>query len=437
MFRERAQREEKVQIQGAVASFDFGSKTAQISYCLPGAEKPETVSQVTGQEQYLVPALLARRTDKDLWLYGKEAAAAVEEGQAWPVSDLLIKAAAAQPVQVGEEAYDPVALLSLFIKKCLTLLTPVIHPDRLEAFVFTVEEVTKPIMDALFTAVTLLDLKAGKVSVIGRAESFFYYNISQPAELWSRDVMVCDFGGNYLKTYLFHANRRTTPIASFVEEAEWTDVEPIVWTEDEIEDNRSKMKLDVRFSSVIEGLLKDREVCTIYLLGEGFAGEWYEKSLQILCKNRRVFLGNNLYSKGACYVAKERLAPGSISKGYAFLGKDMLKANVGMHVSRRGRDAYLALLDAGINWYEAQKECAFLLEEENTFSLRITPLNGKEIREVVVTLTGLPKRPAKTSRIQMKVDMTDVRTVRICMEDMGFGEFFPATHKYWEESFQI
>lgn len=437
MFLERGQKEEKVQMQQAVTGYDFGKNAVQISYCLPGAEKPETVSQVAGEEQYLIPALLAKRTDRDLWLYGKEAAAAVEQGEAWPVADLLTKAAAQETVEVGEESYDPVALLSLFLKKTISLLTPVIHPDRLSAFVFTVEEVTKPVMDALFTAVSMMGLKAPKISVIGRAESFFYYNISQPRELWMRDVMVCDFTGECLKTLHFSANRRTTPIASFVEEAVWEEVRPILWTGDEIEDNRSKMKLDARFAAVMEQQLSESQVCTVYLIGEGFAGEWYDQSLQVLCKDRRVFLGNNLYSKGACYAAKERLEPGSISQGYAFLGRDMLKANVGMHVSRRGKDAYLALMDAGVNWYEARKECAFLLEEENTFSLRITPLNGKEIREVVVTLNGLPKRPARTSRISLKVDMIDVKTVRICMEDLGFGEFFPATHKYWKESFEL
>jgi len=71
-----------------------------------------------------------------------------------------------------------------------------------------------------------------------------------------------------------------------------------------------------------------------------------------------------------------------------------------------------------------RRNANFLLEEKNTFTLRITPLNGKEVREVLVTLTGLPARPPRTTRIHMKVDMVDMQTVRISMEDLGFGEFF-------------
>lgn len=437
MFLDRKGNDTKWNAAGAVAGYDLGSDTAQISYCLPASDKPETISQVAGEEDFLIPAMLAKRVDRDLWLYGKEAQECVEKGEAEPVTELLQKAAEGVPVEVLGEAYDPVALLSLFLKRTLSLLTPIIHPDRLQAFVFTVEEVTMPVIEALQHAVALLELKAGQLFVIGRAESFFYYNISQPEELWIHDVLVCDFSLPHLKTLLFTANRRTTPIASFVEEKSWDEVEQISYTGDETEDHRSGMKLDRKFAAAMESLLLDRRVSTVYLIGNGFAGEWYQESLQVLCRDRRVFLGNNLYSKGACYAGKERLNKGGISRGYAFLGKDMLKANLGMHVVRRGNDAYLALLDAGVNWYEAQKECEFLLEEKNTFSLRITPLNGKEVREVSVTLNGLPARPARTTRIRMKVDMTDAVTVRISMEDLGFGEFFPATHKFWEETFEL
>lgn len=437
MFLDRKENDTKWKAAGAVAGYDLGSDTAQISYCLRTSDKPETISQIAGEEDFLIPALLAKRVDRDLWLYGKEAQECVQKGEAEPVTELLQKAVQGNGVEILGETYDPVALLSLFLKRSLSLLTPIIHPDRLQAFVFTVEEVTMPVIEALQHAVALLELKVEQLYVIGRAESFFYYNISQPEELWIHDVLVCDFSLKHLKTLLFTANRRTTPIASFVEEKSWDEVEQIAYTGDETEDHRSGMKLDRKFAVAMESLLSERRVSTVYLIGSGFAGEWYQDSLQVLCRDRRVFLGNNLYSKGACYAGKERLCKGGILKGYAFLGKDMLKANLGMHVVRRGTDAYLALLDAGVNWYEAQKECEFLLEDKNTFSLRITPLNGREVREVLVTLNGLPARPARTTRIRLKADMTDVETVRISMEDLGFGEFFPATHKLWEETFRL
>lgn len=326
----------KPNITGAVAGYDLGSQYAQISYCLPGTDKPETVSSVAGQEEYLIPALLARSIDSHNWLFGREAQEAVQKGEAYPVKELLSSAAAKKTIQVEEESFDSIALLSLFIRKTLTLLTPILPSNKLQGFVFSVEKVTGEIAEALKQAVILLELKVDQVFVIGRAESFFYYNISQPEELWLRDVLLCDLSRDVLRTYLFHANRKTTPVASFVDETVQEEVQPFIPTGDEAQDHRNGMKLDRKFAAVVSEILDKNQVSSVYLIGSGFEGEWYQESLPILCKDRRVFLGNNLFSKGACYAAMERLF-GGISKGYAFLGNDMIQANVGMCVQKGKR----------------------------------------------------------------------------------------------------
>ena len=33
--------------------------------------------------------------------------------------------------------------------------------------------------------------------------------------------------------------------------------------------------------------------------------------------------------------------------------------------------------------------------------------------------------------------MADLTTLRLNMEDFGFGEFFPATHQFWEKTISI
>ncbi len=113
----------------------------------------------------------------------------------------------------------------------------------------------------------------------------------------------------------------------------------------------------------------------------------------------------------------------------------MLKANISLYVEKRGQDSCQPLLDAGTNWYDAKAEIDFLLEEENRFSLRITPLNGGEIRDVEIALTGLPQRPARTTRIHLQIDMADLTTLRLNMEDFGFGEFFPDAPVLGEDDF--
>lgn len=46
----------------------------------------------------------------------------------------------------------------------------------------------------------------------------------------------------------------------------------------------------------------------VFLVGSGFDREWAVRSVPMLCKNHRhVFYGNNLYCKGACYGAREKV----------------------------------------------------------------------------------------------------------------------------------
>lgn len=433
-YREKHRGETKKSADVTAAGIDLTDQCAQLSYCLPGRQ-PETVSCRAEEEQYRIPAILARCARRDVWMFGEKALEAADGEETVLVSGLLEHALRRQEVSVGEEHFDPVFLLSLFFKRVLSLLTPAVRAERLDALVLSVELVTPQVLEVLGEAAGLLELPKARLYVIGRAESFFYYNISQPEELRRKDVLLCDFTGSHLRTLLFTANKKTTPVACFVEEKDWPEVRALDRRK-ESEENE-KIFLDRRFTAAVQETLKDRAAGCVYLIGDGFEGEWYQGSLQFLCQDRRVFLGNNLYSKGACYAARQRLVPGGISGEYAFLGKDMLKANVGIPVAVQGQDRYLALLDAGVNWYEAASETEFLLEDEDGFSLRITPLDGKSVREVQITLSDVPKRPKKTTRIRLKADMTDVSTVRISMEDLGFGEFFPATHKFWEETIEL
>ena len=282
MFLEHREKEENK--RQATAGYDLTDAYAQISYCLPGEPCPKTISLQADQEQYLIPALLGRYTDQDLWVYGPKAQAAAATGEVFLADGLLTKAAHQEIVEVGGQNYSSIALLSLFLKRTMSLLAPIVRPERLQALVFSVPEVSVPVLSAVTDAVGMLGLKNASLFLIGRAESFFYYNICQPEELWKQDVLLCDFSGTFLHTLLFTANRKTSPVACFVEEADWKEVAA------------GRKDLDQRFLETMKAVIGDRNISCVYLIGEGFLGEWYQESLRFLCQERRVFLGNNLYS---------------------------------------------------------------------------------------------------------------------------------------------
>ncbi|MBR3102725.1 MAG: hypothetical protein IKH46_02770, partial [Lachnospiraceae bacterium] len=137
------------------------------------------------------------------------------------------------------------------------------------------------------------------------------------------------------------------------------------------------------------------------------------------------------------YSAMERLEPSGVENGIVFLGKDKVKANIGMKVMRGGADAYMALLDAGRNWYDCTHECDLLLEREEKLELIVTPLNGKDVKTIPVYLSGIPRRDRRSTRIHLELKMLSESKAGLTITDMGFGEFFPPSGLQWESEFKI
>lgn len=301
---------------------------------------------------------------------------------------------------------------------------------------FTVEDLTPRMVEVLSKVAAGLSLKAEHVLFQSYVESFYYYTLHQPKELWQYNVMIFDYSRS-LKSICFECNRKTSPKVVFINSNSYPGMARESFDVDE-EERQEKMKaLDAEFLRIAKAEMEGSLFSTVYLLGDGFKEDWASDSLRYLCRNRRVFQGNNLYSKGACYGALERLVPSEESRTHVYLGADKLKSNIGMKVLRRGEDSYFAILDAGTNWYEVSADFEVILESGNTVDFIITPLTGERVMDKRITLEGLPERPRNTTRLKFHIEMTAVNQVMVTVEDMGFGEIFPSSGKGWSQTITV
>lgn len=420
-----------------VLGYDLSDSYAQISYCPLDEEEPETLATVTGTEQYNIPMVLSKKNGVNQWFYGREAIKFAERGEGVPVKNLLTLARAGEAVEVGEESFDPVALLTLFIRRSMSVLNIVASPDYLEGIMFTVDILDKRTVEVFTKVAANLHLKTDKIYFQSHVESFYYYTLYQPKELWTHEVLLCDYDNHRMKVYALDSNKKTTPVVMYIDTAEYQEMGRDVPEETEALSEREKHRLDMQFLDIAKERCRGRVISCVYLIGEGYREEWTSESLKYLCMGRRVFKGNNLYSKGACYGIKEKLGLSAEGKGYAFLGLDKLKANIGMKVLRKGLDSYFAIMDAGVNWFEARKEYDVILEDGDDISIILTPLNGREAREIRMTLEGIPARPQRTTRLRIMMGMVSEDQVSIKVKDMGFGELFPASGGEWTKMFDI
>ncbi len=431
---------EKPHKGSALVGYDLNNEFSQISCMIYGSEnsEAETVPTVMGSRQYNIPLALCKLKDSGKWLYGKEALNSAGEEGAYLITDLVGLARKGERIEIGEEKTEAVGLLALFIKRSLSLLSMIVDPENIGAIMFTVDELDDVMVEVLAKAAANLNLKTPHIYFQSHTESFYNFMLHQSEELWNYQTLACEHDGKRLKTYRMERNKKTTPIVVLIEEQTYCDV--ILPKPDEEEDVKASLYglADSKFTDILKKQCEERIVSCAYLLGDGFKNDWAKESLRFLCRNRRVFQGNNLFSKGACYALLEKVQPSEAGAAHIFLGADKLKSNIGMNVLKRGKESYYALLDAGQNWYEARRVCEFLLPgEENTLSFVITPLNGRraEIQEIV--LEGAPVREGAFCRYEMEIKMSSVACVEARITDLGFGELFPAAGKVWRKQFVV
>lgn len=406
-----------------IIGYDLSYRYAQISYCRVNADVPQTYAPEENARQFNIPLCLFKRNGLNQWFLGKEALAVSKQEEGTFLDDLLEQALKQEKVMVEEEEFETVALLALFIKRSLHLPGKACRVEKVDGIMFTLPFLNEKIVALMQQVIVLLNLQECKVLFQSREESIYHYIIHQPRELWKTNVLVYDCNGETVMAYRFKRNTGTMPVVAFVEEHELGRLHG----EDEHKDG---LFLEMVRESA------SQEDGSVFLLGEGFHGDWSRDSLRLLCNNRRVFKGNDLYSKGACFAMMDKAAYSKQAQ-MIFLSKEKLRTNVGMQVKRGRDESYLAILDGGANWYDSRKEWDVILTSGNELVFCLTPLDGCNKRNVEVVLDGLPRRRDKMTRLHLCAQMKSDTVMEVEITDMGFGDFAKASHMRFVQQIEL
>ncbi|MBR5970585.1 MAG: hypothetical protein IK016_09620 [Lachnospiraceae bacterium] len=411
--------------KGYVLGYDLGMSFSQISFMELGASNPRTLSVLTGQEIYDIPTLLARREDINQWYFGREALKQIEDMGAIRVDRLIELAMTGTPVTVGDQEYDPVSLLALFVKRSLSLLSMELDASAIRAMMFTTAQMDARMVEVLRGIVKALQLPMKHVFFQSYAESFYHYMLRQDRELWQHQVLACDYHYELLRTYVLQFNAHTTPVVASVEEQTFRDMEFNMdgLPEDKINREKALSMLDTSFYDTVENLTRGKVFSTVYLLGNGFKDKWMKRSLEYLCRTRKVFQGSNLFNKGAAFAANARLQKDGEKTSFVLLDAEKLRFNLGITAHVRGKEQYCGILEGGSNWYEASAAVDVILEQGDSFFIQATPLSGGIAKSLAFSLQGLPEREERTTRLSIAMEMLSVNRLKVTVTDLGFGEY--------------
>ena len=260
-------------------------------------------------------------------------------------------------------------------------------------------------------------------------ESFCNYMLYQPKELWQYEAALFHCDRHEVKAYMlrklhtgFGKGSDSFITVDEVASARMQELEAIypVLNVDKARD------ADVCFKQFIQGVFSKKLVSSVFLVGEGFENEWYPQSLKVLCNGRRAFMGNNLYSKGACYTAYRRCM--EYRSGPIYLDETKMMDQICMKIRVQGMEKWYPIVSWGNRWYESDTQFEILLEDTEDIEIHVESLVGTDMQVERISLSELPKRGNYSLRLQVQVLFLDETTCKIQFRDTGFGEFFSPTN---------
>ena len=401
--------------EGIYLGIDISSRYTVLSIYNLNMAEPTTISTVVGEENYSIPTVLAKRLGMTQWFFGDEALRMSRLKEAVIVDELFNLALRDGNVVIDSENYIARDLLVIYFKKLFSLSGALTAIDDIQKLVLCVPQVTLEVMETSNYIASKLGINQSKVMLIDRNECFYYYALSQKPELFLYNVALFDYSGTNMVSCTLNRNQTTRPQLVTLD----------VINHGEITENK-----DEEFDQVITTALGNNLFSSAYLVGDGFDGEWMKVSLSHLCKGRKVFLGKNLYSKGACYagVIKE----GKKDWPFIYIGDNDLKLNLSIKILENNTMKFFTLIDAGQSWYDVKGECEVILDGEPEIEFYIQRPESREAHTELLELTDLPKRENRTTRLRIEARPVSDVAVSITIFDLGFGEISPSSGKSWE-----
>ena len=410
-----------------VIGIDLSEKYTLISICHDPSEGVITYSPDRENENFKIPAAAFRVPGSGRYVFGEEA---VKSAAAFNMDyeTGLFEKACESAKNGGLRGDDPaVILLGKFISHLLRLPpeTAMAKVNALTVAVRRLHALSGKVMEA---AIKSAGIGIPSVRVISYGESFFYYALSQPIGLWRDGVHLYDYTDSHFVSGSLSIDHSTTPalVRNTIKSRE--DMVPFFGSD--------RRRLDEKFLSIAMEDLKHGASGT-YLTGEAFNERWEQRTLRYICSRSRVFKGQNLYSKGACYAAANDVDLIRISRRYVYIGDDSLVTNVSIRAVAEGKEVLLTVADAGEKWFDAGSSMELMLGHDRELILVLTDISDRNERNKVIRLDWLPVRPDRAGRIKADFRFLSRDRLLLGIKDLGFGEIFKSSGKEKEEEIML
>lgn len=401
-----------------IVGYDLCEDFTRISCYSYKSFEPISIGIEDGKEDVPIPTVLCIKNDTRQWIFGEEALQCAANGEGILVDHLLSKLRNEEQLQINQTSYCATALMEIFLRKTLLLVKNYFPTEPITKLVVTVADTHPAFVDKIYQSLALLGIEKDRAVVISHAGAYLYYAMSQDRSLWMNDVGLFDFGEEGLQYYQIHINRRVKPIIAGLSRKDLSEEMKVSML------RQKNINCAYIFENLANTILYKQVISTIYFTGKGFEEDWSSPAIKSLCAGRRVFLGQNLYTKGACYAAKE-LSGDQKLQDMLLLNDDMITTSVLLRVYCDTRWKEVPLAKAGETWYEVHSTVEVIPEGVAELMVLRKDILSKDILYDTFIIDGLPERPNRMTRLCIDFTCENRNTGNIKVSDLGFGEFYP------------
>jgi hypothetical protein len=367
------------------------------------------------EDNFMIPTVVCYNSELKEWSAGQEALnkGRLEKSCLYKELPAMFK---------SEDKEKTAEVMLAYMSYLLKIAVNYCNGRLIKNILITVEEVTPEVIEGLTKTFTTLGYETEDIKIISHSESFVYYVLNQNRDIWINNVYFLNFDKHGFTARRLNVIKGKPPYVADVSIENLNDLISLKML------NQNAQAVDQILADYMEEKMKKYVVSGVYLSGEGFYAEGWDKTLSVMCRNRRVFKGSNLLVKGAVYGAKEFFYIASLEQ-YLISCKGRTRVKVTMEVKHKERDSFVTLSNIGDYWYQARSKVECILEKPAEAVFEIHDIMNHRNEKFKIDLTEFPQRPSKTTRIEVNFRYVTENRFEIEIKDLGFGEFFKSSGK--------
>lgn len=411
-----------------VAGMDLQIEYAQFCYYDEEQGDAVSVSRHAEEEAYMCSNDLFFQTENKTWYCGETAQELymTKLGQYYP--DILKHLGDYSVIIVDGQEYDYMDLFCILIKLQLEQCFGA-EAAGISKLVISSPMANSILLKAVQRLTKFLKLAKEQIELVSPVVATLFYVFRQDSSVWNNGVALFHYDTKEMMLERMRVQRYQKPMKITITKER---LSMPAW-------NAAPEEKDAAFKDLCKTLFAGRtnNVSGVYLLGEGFSDNWLNQSADVLCRGRRVFVGQNLCAKGACYAAFSGSAAISQDGSVYVKAPGMIHYDIGVKVLYQGREQIAPIVLGEREWFNIEGSASIFLDDTNRIEIDMYHRGRNELIQEVIEIKGLPKRPPKTTKLQISVRYLDEMRGEICIRDKGFGTMYPTTGKVYRKEFVL